>query len=114
MAGFGLQEGPKIDPKTGQRLRSKNMVVGQLKFVASLVSLIHEKAQEISTEYFGNAVCNGDSGGPMFKVVKEDGNKKLVQVGIASRSDCIAHASHTNVFSYIDWINETIEGESTL
>ncbi len=114
MAGFGLQEGPKIDPITGQRLRPENPVSGQLKFVRTLVSLEHEKAQEISTEYFGNAVCNGDSGGPMFRVVKEGAAKKLVQVGIASRSNCISHASHTNVFSYMDWIQKTIDEESTL
>ncbi len=55
----------------------------------------------------GNAgVCSGDSGGPAFAeatIPGEDG-PVLLQVGIASRSDCQQLAFHTDVGQFGDWI----------
>ena len=106
MAGYGLQEIPGVS-RLGKRVFSGGS--GKLHYVSTFVSLKHNVTREILTgPYVGKAVCKGDSGGPMFKVEKFGNKKQLVQVGIASRSDCVSEGAHTNVFHYLDWIESII------
>ncbi|XP_017040594.1 serine protease grass [Drosophila ficusphila] len=55
--------------------------------------------------------CNGDSGGPLTRIVKYEGRNRTVQIGVVSFGsvECIGIGVYTNVISYVDWIANVVQ-----
>ncbi|KAH8301639.1 hypothetical protein KR059_007329, partial [Drosophila kikkawai] len=53
-----------------------------------------------------SSVCNGDSGGPVGKMIWYNGFRRFVQVGVASLTNrqCSKASISTDVLSHVDWI----------
>ncbi|EGU37811.1 hypothetical protein VII00023_18509 [Vibrio ichthyoenteri ATCC 700023] len=51
------------------------------------------------------AVCDGDSGGPMYLI---SGKKRPILVGIASNANCETESTHVDIYQHKKWIREHI------